>query len=106
MAHDTIDADTFARLDDLDHWTFDDDTLHAAYRATTFGAGGALMAAIAAASDAAEHHPDLTLRYPGVVHVELRTHAAGGVTDLDVELARVITQLAAVTGATHEPADT
>ncbi len=58
------------------------------------------MAAIARAADDRDHHPDVDLRYPGVVLVGLQTHTGGGVTQLDVDLARAISGLAADAGAT------
>ena len=41
-----------------------------------------------------DHHPDLALRWRWV-DVVLSTHSAGGVTELDVELARVVDEVAA-----------
>lgn len=35
------------------------------------------------------HHPELTLTYPSVT-VRLQTHEAGGITDMDFDLARTI----------------
>jgi 4a-hydroxytetrahydrobiopterin dehydratase len=40
-----------------------------------------------------DHHPDLALRWRRV-DVELATHSAGGVTDLDVTLAGVVDEVA------------
>ena len=40
-----------------------------------------------------DHHPDLALRWRWV-DVELATHSAGGVTDLDVALAEIVDELA------------
>lgn len=77
--------------------------LHADFVAPGFTAGAALVQAIADAADAADHHPDVDLRYPGRVHVALTTHAIGGLSDADVRLARTISTLAADAGATPEP---
>jgi 4a-hydroxytetrahydrobiopterin dehydratase len=41
-----------------------------------------------------DHHPDLALRWRWV-NIELSTHSAGGVTDLDVELAGIVDEVAA-----------
>jgi 4a-hydroxytetrahydrobiopterin dehydratase len=41
-----------------------------------------------------DHHPDLALRWRWV-DVELATHSAGGVTDLDITLAGIIDEVAA-----------
>lgn len=40
-----------------------------------------------------DHHPDLALRWRWV-DVALATHSAGGVTDLDVSLARIVDEVA------------
>lgn len=39
-------------------------------------------------ADRHDHHPDITLTYPSV-HVLLSTHSEGGVTDKDLEMAKV-----------------
>lgn len=41
-----------------------------------------------------DHHPDLALRWRWV-DVELATHSAGGVTDLDLTLAGIVDEVAA-----------
>jgi 4a-hydroxytetrahydrobiopterin dehydratase len=41
-----------------------------------------------------DHHPDLALRWRWV-EIELSTHSAGGVTDLDVTLAGIVDEVAA-----------
>ena len=41
-----------------------------------------------------DHHPDLSLRWRWV-DVELATHSAGGVTELDVTLAGIVDEVAA-----------
>lgn len=40
-----------------------------------------------------DHHPDLALRWRWV-EVSLATHSAGGVTELDVQLAEVVDEVA------------
>ena len=44
--------------------------------------------------EALDHHPHLALRWR-LVDVELATHSAGGVTDLDLTLAEVVDEVAA-----------
>jgi 4a-hydroxytetrahydrobiopterin dehydratase len=41
-----------------------------------------------------DHHPDLALRWRWV-QIELSTHSAGGVTDLDITLAGIVDEVAA-----------
>lgn len=99
----SVSAPEFAESEGLGDWRFMLNQITATFAAGSFGAGAALVTSIAAAADAADHHPDLTLRYPGVVHVVLTTHASGGLTDLDLALARSISALAADAGSTSQP---
>lgn len=62
-------------------------------RTGDFATGLALVNAIGARAEAANHHPDLDLRYDHV-DVRLTSHDEGGVTERDVELARQIGELA------------
>src|SRR3954454_11539815 len=57
----------------------------------------------AVAAEAADHHPDVALRYPGVVQVAIVTHAAGGLTEADIALATTISALASSAGITSQP---
>ncbi len=79
------------------------DRIEATFVAPSFAAGAAFVGAIAEAADGADHHPDVDLRYPGVVHVALTTHAVGSLTELDAALAGRLSALAAVQGLRSEP---
>lgn len=72
--------------------------------APTYAAAGELTARIAALADQRDHHPDLDVRYPGVVHVVLTSHDVHWVTERDLQLAAAITAEAAGFGATLDPA--
>ncbi len=100
MEYTRLGAEEFATLDGLGDWRFVLGTIQAEFALDTFPAGAELVSAIAAAAEEAVHHPDVLLRYPGVVRVLLTTHAAGGLTTLDVDLARAISGLATARGAT------
>jgi 4a-hydroxytetrahydrobiopterin dehydratase len=90
-----------ARLED---WRKLAQALHARFRIADYQAGADFVAAVAAAADAAGHHPDLKMTY-GVVDVSLCTHEDGlWVTQKDVDLARVISDIARRNGLTSEPA--
>ena len=52
----------------------------------SFAAAIAFVNRVAAAADAANHHPDIDVRYRRVT-VRWTTHSAGGITDRDRELA-------------------
>ncbi|MCB0981623.1 MAG: 4a-hydroxytetrahydrobiopterin dehydratase [Ilumatobacter sp.] len=93
----------FAAMEGLDDWRANMGAARAEFAAPSFAAGAGLVAAIAAAADAADHHPEVSLRYPGRVRVVLSTHATGGLSDADVSLARTISELARDAGATAHP---
>lgn len=63
------------------------------FRTGSFAAGVALVDAIGRLADAANHHPDIDLRYESVT-VRLTTHDIGGLSERDVELARQISSAA------------
>jgi 4a-hydroxytetrahydrobiopterin dehydratase len=48
-----------------------------------------LVTAVALAADAADHHPDIDIRYTKVT-CTLSTHSAGGITQKDLDLAKQI----------------
>jgi 4a-hydroxytetrahydrobiopterin dehydratase len=103
MEHTPVTAEQFAALDGLDDWRVVLTSAAAAFRCGSYPTAAALVSTIAEAAEAAHHHPDVDLRYPDRVHVVLTTHATGGLTELDVDLARRISQLAAALGAVPEP---
>ena len=103
MDYTPVSAEEFAEQDGVDDWRYVLGAIRAHYRAGSFPAAGDLVARIAEAAELADHHPDLELRYPDRVGVTLTTHAAGGVTDADVALARTVSELASAAGATADP---
>jgi 4a-hydroxytetrahydrobiopterin dehydratase len=82
----------------LDDWRLMFAALHGRFRTGDFAKGVTLVDRIAAEAEKADHHPDVDLRY-GFVHVRLSSHDVGGVTQRDVRLARVISELADGLGA-------
>jgi 4a-hydroxytetrahydrobiopterin dehydratase len=101
--HDLVSAAEFDATDDLSDWRFLLGAIEATYVGGSFGEAATFVARIAEAADAAGHHPDVDLRYPGSVHVVLTTHAVDGLTTADVELARTISSLAADGGLAAAP---
>jgi 4a-hydroxytetrahydrobiopterin dehydratase len=55
----------------------------------TFAEAIAWVNRVAAAAEAAGHHPDLDIRFRQV-HATLSTHDSGGITALDLSLARAM----------------
>jgi 4a-hydroxytetrahydrobiopterin dehydratase len=87
----------------LDDWRWVLGALYATFRAPSFAAAADLAVAVTAAADAAVHHPDIDIRYPGVVRFALMTHETSSVTALDLDLARTISTLATTHGSTSLP---
>lgn len=105
MEYTIVSADEFAALEGLDDWRYVLGTLHAEFTLDGFGLAARLVQAIADAADAAEHHPDVALRYPGTIRVVLTTHAVDAVTTHDVDLAREISDLASAHRAASSPTE-
>jgi 4a-hydroxytetrahydrobiopterin dehydratase len=89
--------------------------LHARYLVDDFGAGARFVAAVGAAGDTLAHHPTVAM---GARHVDLKLLSADAVhrdddgteyvvewvTQQDVDLARLITEIAADQGLAADPA--
>lgn len=86
------------------YWHVEGATLHATFATGSFLRGVEFVQAVAEAAEAANHHPDVDLRYP-TVHLVLTTHDAGGLTPKDVELAGAITTIAERMGIHAAPSE-
>ncbi|MEO7372029.1 MAG: 4a-hydroxytetrahydrobiopterin dehydratase, partial [Ilumatobacteraceae bacterium] len=100
---DKVSSSQFHALHDLPDWRVVLRRIEATFRAASFEDAAAFVVGIAAAADQADHHPDVDLRYPAVVHVTLTTHTTNGLTDADVALAATISTLASNAGLTSAP---
>ncbi|NMR21462.1 4a-hydroxytetrahydrobiopterin dehydratase [Cellulomonas fimi] len=87
---------------DARHWRVVHGRLLASFRTGSFERGVELVRRVAEAAEAADHHPDVDLRYPRVA-IALTTHDAGGLTRRDVDLAAAITAIADELGVPGEP---
>lgn len=79
---------------DLAGWRRDGDELRAEIVCSSFRAAIALVVHVGFLAEAADHHPDIDIRWR-TVRLALSTHDAGGLTDLDLDLARRIDVIAA-----------
>jgi 4a-hydroxytetrahydrobiopterin dehydratase len=85
-----LSPDVVARaLTDLPLWSGDADGLRRTVELPSFRDAVAAVVSIADVAEEMDHHPDVDLRY-GTVHLTLVSHSAGGVSELDLELARRI----------------
>ena len=76
-------------LRDLPHWSGDGEGLHRSVELPSFRDAVGAIVAIADVAEEMDHHPDIDLRWR-TLHLHLVSHSAGGVTDLDLQLARRI----------------
>src|SRR6185295_14960516 len=86
----------------LSDWRQLFEALRTRYLSGDFATGLALTSRIGELAEAANHHPDVDLRYPHV-NVTLFSHDVFGVTSRDVDLARQISAAAADLGVTADP---
>jgi 4a-hydroxytetrahydrobiopterin dehydratase len=100
---DRLTATEVSERDGLEDWRILLRTIQSSFRTGSMTKGMQFAAAVGAAADAANHHPDLTITYPRV-HVLLTSHDADGLTERDVALARVISAIATEMGIAAEPA--
>ena len=73
-------------------WTRENDELVRVVRRPDFAGALAFVNAVGAAAEAADHHPDIDLRW-NTVTLRLTTHSEGGLTTRDLDLAREIDAL-------------
>ena len=80
-------------LGNLPGWSRRGDVITKTYQFRTFMAGIDFVVAVAKAAEAADHHPDLDIRYTKIA-CSLSTHSAGGITQNDLDLAKAMERLA------------
>jgi len=73
-------------------WEHVGDELQTSVTLHDFAAALAFVNAVGAAAEAANHHPDIDIRW-NTVRLALSTHSAGGLTVLDLALAAAIDRL-------------
>jgi 4a-hydroxytetrahydrobiopterin dehydratase len=74
------------------NWVRDGDVLVAMVKLHDFAAALEFVNAVGAAAEAANHHPDIDIRW-NTVRLGLTTHDSGGLTLLDLALAGAIDRL-------------
>ena len=80
-------------LDGLPGWELAGGQITKQYRLGGFPAAVAFVVRLSYEAEAADHHPDLDIRYDKV-RVSLSTHSEGGITVKDLLLASAIEALA------------
>jgi len=88
------DAQIQAELAKFPEWGMAGDSIQRTYRLKDFVEAMAFVNQVAAAAEAAQHHPDILIRWNKVT-LTLSTHDAGGITQKDFELASKCDQFSA-----------
>ena len=87
----------------LDDWRLVLGVLRARFATDDFASAARLTQQVGEAAEAANHHPDLDLRW-GRLDVAMASHDVGGITSRDLDLARTVSALAAEAGARPDTA--
>jgi 4a-hydroxytetrahydrobiopterin dehydratase len=74
------------------HWTREGDELEKTVTLKDFAAALAFVNEVGALAEAHNHHPDIAISWNKVT-LRLSTHSAGGLTQLDLDLAQAIDAL-------------
>jgi 4a-hydroxytetrahydrobiopterin dehydratase len=80
------------RAGQLSEWTVEGKELQRTWRFKDFVEAIAFVNNLVEPAETAGHHPDIAISY-NKVSVSLTTHDAGGLTEKDFELAKVISEL-------------
>jgi 4a-hydroxytetrahydrobiopterin dehydratase len=87
MAHKLSDQEVQENLSTLSGWELQNGKLHKAYKFKNFVEAFGFMTRGALEAEKMNHHPEWFNVYNRVV-VDLTTHDAGGISDLDIALAK------------------
>lgn len=79
-------------LKQLKGWERKGNAIVKQYKFPAFADGIRFVVRVAEAADAADHHPDIDIRYTTVT-MSLSTHSQGGITKNDLEMAGKIDEL-------------
>lgn len=94
MTHPRLDETTCSdRLAALPQWQLLDGRLHREYRFADFTTAFGFMAQAALIAEKRDHHPQWSNVYSRVT-IDLTTHDAGGITELDFALAEAMERIA------------
>ena len=87
------DEEIASRLDGLDGWERAGDAIQKTFERGDFVGSVDFVKSLVEPAEDMGHHPDLSISWDKV-EVTITTHAAGGLTENDFELAKRIDQLA------------
>ena len=81
-----------ARMSTIDGWEYENNAIHTTFEFDNFKDAFSVMTRIAFEVEKLNHHPNWTNIY-NTLSISLSTHDAGGVTEKDFELAKIIDEL-------------
>ena len=91
------DAEIQQALESLHGWDVNDGKLHREFKFKNFVVAFGFMSSVALCAERMDHHPEWSNVYSRVT-VDLVTHDSGGITQLDVNLATKLNELAELSG--------
>lgn len=83
------DSEIDQALGGLPGWSREGEAIAKSFERPSFGAAIAFVTAVGFVAEAANHHPDIDVRWR-TVRLALTTHDQGGLTARDVDLAQTI----------------
>ncbi|MBW4523030.1 MAG: 4a-hydroxytetrahydrobiopterin dehydratase [Scytolyngbya sp. HA4215-MV1] len=85
------DAEVQARIKELESWAVEGNQLKRTFKFQDFLEAIAFINDLVEPAEASGHHPDIEISYNRVT-LSLTTHDAGGLTEKDFELAKILSQ--------------
>ncbi|BFH72563.1 4a-hydroxytetrahydrobiopterin dehydratase [Sulfurisphaera javensis] len=86
------DSEVYQALKELKGWILKGNTIEKTFQFNDFKESVSFVLKIQPIADSMDHHPDVCIYYNKVI-VQLTTHDVGGLTDLDIELAKKIDEI-------------
>lgn len=80
------------QLESLEGWEYKENAIHTTLEFENFKEAFSIMTRVAFEAEGMQHHPEWTNVY-NELSISLSTHSAGGVTEKDFELARIIEEI-------------
>ena len=87
------DTEAQSRVGSVPGWTIENGELTRTFKLATFPAALLFVSAVGHLAEAAEHHPDILIKWRNV-SLSLVTHDVGGLTEKDFSLASRINDIA------------
>ena len=79
-----------SKLANLSGWIYENDLIQKLFQFKDFIQALSFVNAVAMESEKMDHHPDILMFAWNKVKITISTHSAGGVTELDFQLAKKI----------------